>query len=314
MSVLADTDRKYKRTVQGYPPCSMPHSDVEADASIAAAGEAEEGALSLASQDLQLVPIAAIASHRGTLRRLDLQRNRLDDPAQLSCSDSKVGGNLQALTHLNISRNDLKQLPVEIGQLQCLVELITLSHNIKLTGLPVEQATTPRLHIISVATLLSALAPRYLLLHSSPLQPFVLRCHTRTALRTAACTRLPRSVVCLGTNTHHSSTFVSVEHCGAVQMQMGTKAAAAPTQPPSLSKATQSERSTGRCNFTATGCATSAFIFFQLLGLSSADKLDGSAAVPSPSSALPVVAVLLIAGLVAFGEDLGTVYITAFTL
>ena len=194
----------------------MPHSDVEADAPIAAAGEARKGALSLASQDLQLVPIAAIASHRGTLRRLDLQRNRLDDPAQLSCSDSKVGGNLQALTHLNISRNNLKQLPVEIGQLQCLVELIALSNNIKPTGLPVEQATTPTLHIISVATLLSAPASCYLLLHSSPLQPFVLRCHTRTALRTAACTRLPRSVVCLGTNTHHSSTFVSVEHCGAV--------------------------------------------------------------------------------------------------
>ena len=135
----------------------MPSSDVEADAPIAAAGEAEDGALSLASQDLQLVPVAAIASHRGTLRRLDLQRNRLDDlPAQLFCSDSSVGGRLQALTHLNISRNNLKQLPVEIGQLQCLVELIALSNNIKPSGLPVEQVTTPTLHTVSAATQLSA--------------------------------------------------------------------------------------------------------------------------------------------------------------
>jgi hypothetical protein len=73
---------------------------------------------------------------------------------------------------------------------------------------------------------------------------------------------------------------------------------AAPTEPPK--KATQPERSTGRCRSTATGSATSAFVFSQLLGLGSA-KIDNPE-LPSPSSALSVVAVVLVAGLVVFGE------------
>ena len=74
---------------------------------------------------------------------------------------------------------------------------------------------------------------------------------------------------------------------------------AAPTEPPK--KATKPERSTGRCRFTATGSATSAFVFSQLLGLGSAEEFHNSE-LPSPSSALSVLAVVLVAGLVGFGE------------
>ena len=66
-------------------------------------------------------------------------------------------------------------------------------------------------------------------------------------------------------------------------------------------RATHSERSTGRCRSTATGCAASGFIFLQLLGLSSAEEFD-TPEVPSASSTLSVLAVVLAAGLVAFGE------------
>ena len=74
---------------------------------------------------------------------------------------------------------------------------------------------------------------------------------------------------------------------------------AAPTEPPK--EATQPERSTGRCRFTATGSATSAFVFSQLLGLGSAEEFHNSE-LPSPSSALSVLAVVMVAGLVGFGE------------
>ena len=74
---------------------------------------------------------------------------------------------------------------------------------------------------------------------------------------------------------------------------------AAPTEPPK--KATQPEPSTVGCRFTATGSATSAFVFSQLLGLGSAEEFHNSE-LPSPSSALSVLAVVLVAGLVGFGE------------
>ena len=79
--------------------------------------------------------------------------------------------------------------------------------------------------------------------------------------------------------------------------------AAAPTEPPSSSKATQRERSTGRYHFTAMGRASSAFIFSHLLGFGSAED-SSSQELPSPSnsSALSVLTVVLIAGLVALGE------------
>ena len=66
-------------------------------------------------------------------------------------------------------------------------------------------------------------------------------------------------------------------------------------------KATQPQRLTGRCRSTATGSATSALFFSQLLGLGSAKEFRNSE-LPSPSSALSVLAVILIVGLVAFGE------------
>ena len=77
--------------------------------------------------------------------------------------------------------------------------------------------------------------------------------------------------------------------------------AAAPTEPPSSSKATQRERSTGRYHFTAMGRASSAFIFSQLLGLGSAEQID-SLELPSRASTLSVLALVLGAALVAFGE------------
>ena len=71
------------------------------------------------------------------------------------------------------------------------------------------------------------------------------------------------------------------------------------SEPPK--KATRLERSTGRCRSTATGSATSAFIFSQLLGLGSAEEFHISD-LPSPSSALSVLGIMLAVGLVAFGE------------
>ena len=73
----------------------------------------------------------------------------------------------------------------------------------------------------------------------------------------------------------------------------------AATEPPK--KATQPERSASRCRSTATGSATSALVFSQLLGLGSAEEFHNSE-LPSPSSALSVVAVVLVAGLVVFGD------------
>jgi len=74
---------------------------------------------------------------------------------------------------------------------------------------------------------------------------------------------------------------------------------AAQTKPPK--KATQPERSTGRCRSTATRSATSAFFFSQLLGLGSAEELRHSE-LPSPSSALSVLGIVLGIGLVVLGE------------
>ena len=65
-------------------------------------------------------------------------------------------------------------------------------------------------------------------------------------------------------------------------------------------KATQPERSTGRCRSTATRSATSAFFFSQLLGLGSAEELRHSE-LPSPSS-LSVLGIVLGIGLVVLGE------------
>lgn len=73
---------------------------------------------------------------------------------------------------------------------------------------------------------------------------------------------------------------------------------AAQTKPPK--KATQPERSTGRCRSTATRSATSAFFFSQLLGLGSAEELRHSE-LPSPSSALSVLGIVLGIGLVVLG-------------
>ena len=76
----------------------------------------------------------------------------------------------------------------------------------------------------------------------------------------------------------------------------------APTQPPpTSSKAAHPERSTGRCRSKATGRATVLFFLFQLLGLSSAETLDPLELPASPSS-VSVWAVLLIIGLLLFGE------------
>lgn len=72
---------------------------------------------------------------------------------------------------------------------------------------------------------------------------------------------------------------------------------AALTDPPK--KATWPERSTGLCRSTVSGSATSAFFFSQLLALGSAEK--NSPELPSRSSALSVLAVVLVAGLVVFG-------------
>ena len=75
--------------------------------------------------------------------------------------------------------------------------------------------------------------------------------------------------------------------------------AAGSSEPPK--KATQPERSTGRCRSTATGSVTSAFFFSQMLGLGSAET--NSPELPSRSTALSVLAVVLVvAGLVVFGE------------
>ena len=71
--------------------------------------------------------------------------------------------------------------------------------------------------------------------------------------------------------------------------------AAGSSEPPK--KATQPERSTGRCRSTATGSVTSAFFFSQMLGLGSAES--NSPELPSPPSDLSVI---LLAGLVVFGE------------
>ena len=76
----------------------------------------------------------------------------------------------------------------------------------------------------------------------------------------------------------------------------------APTQPPpTSSKAAHPERSTGRCRSKTTGRATILCFLFQLLGLSSAETLDPPELPASPSS-VSVWAVLLIVGLLLFGE------------
>ena len=75
--------------------------------------------------------------------------------------------------------------------------------------------------------------------------------------------------------------------------------AAGSSEPPK--KASQPQRSTGRCRSTATGSATSAFFFSQLLGLGSAEEFRNSEP-PSLSSALSVLGIMLGVGLVVFGE------------
>ena len=77
--------------------------------------------------------------------------------------------------------------------------------------------------------------------------------------------------------------------------------AAEPKQQPKASSATQTREPTSRCRSTATRFATSGFIFLQLLGLGSAEEF--SEALPSASSTLSVLALVLVAGLVVFGED-----------
>ena len=72
------------------------------------------------------------------------------------------------------------------------------------------------------------------------------------------------------------------------------------TQTKAPKKATQPERSTGRCRSTATRSATSVFFFSQLLGLGSAEELRHSE-LPSPSS-LSVLGIVLGIGLVVLGE------------
>ena len=73
-------------------------------------------------------------------------------------------------------------------------------------------------------------------------------------------------------------------------------AAAAPSQQPPK-KATHPERSTSGCRSTARG-----FIFLQLLGLGSAREDFDTSELPSASSTLSMLAVVLVAGLMAFGE------------
>ena len=75
--------------------------------------------------------------------------------------------------------------------------------------------------------------------------------------------------------------------------------AAASSEPPK--KASKPERSTGRCRSTATGSATGAFLFSQMLGLGSAEEFHNSE-LSSPPSALSVLGIMLAVGLVAFGE------------
>lgn len=74
---------------------------------------------------------------------------------------------------------------------------------------------------------------------------------------------------------------------------------AAQTKPPK--KVTQPERSTGRCRSTGTRSATSAFLFSQLLELGSAEEFRTSE-LPSPSSTLSVLGIMLGVGLVVIGE------------
>ena len=75
-------------------------------------------------------------------------------------------------------------------------------------------------------------------------------------------------------------------------------ATAEPKQQLKSSSATQTRQPTSRS--TATRFATSGFIFLQLLGLGSAEEF--SEALPSASSTLSVLALVLVAGLVVFGE------------
>ena len=78
-------------------------------------------------------------------------------------------------------------------------------------------------------------------------------------------------------------------------------AAPEPKQQPKSSSATQTRQPTSRCRSTATRFATSGFIFLQLLGLGSAEEFSED--LPSASSTLSVLALVLVAGLVVFGED-----------
>jgi hypothetical protein len=89
-----------------------------------------------------------------------------------------------------------------------------------------------------------------------------------------------------------SSLAIVIVLCCAV---LGT---AAQTKPPK--KVTQPERSTGRCRSTGTRSAISAFLFSQLLELGSAEEFRTSE-LPSPSSTLSVLGIMLGVGLVVIG-------------
>lgn len=99
--------------------------------------------LRLPSPPPPLCETIGIASLR-SLTTLDLSRNNLRElPASI--------GNLGQLVSLDVSRNDLVGLPVEIGRLTLLTQLTALSNNLRMRLLPIDELVTlPALKLLDL--------------------------------------------------------------------------------------------------------------------------------------------------------------------
>ena len=122
------------------------------------------------------------------------------------------------------------------------------------------------------------------------------RCRHPDRVASSAC---PLSQASFGTLAERLTLPASLSRIGRSAAILG--AAAEQNQQPRLTKATHPARSIGRCRSMATTSATTAFFFLQLLGFSSAEEFDIQES-PSSSSILSVLAMILAAGFVVFGE------------
>ena len=122
------------------------------------------------------------------------------------------------------------------------------------------------------------------------------RCQHPDRVSSSVC---PLSQASFGTLAERLTLPASLSRIGRSAAILG--AAAEQNQQSRLTKATHPARSIGRCRSMATTSATTAFLFLQLLGFSSADEFDIQEP-PSSSSILSVLAMILAAGFVVFGE------------